>query len=159
MDLLGGPIDKSIPLDEISKIADVGTGIGEVIIIRFFKFFTLAFSLRDFILRRFCPIRIWLDAAHDLLKDTPSERRLCYQGFDISDAQFPWNMEQATFDIQDVLKLFPAVHFSCYDLVHVRNLCGAIKNVGFKDFAANLMRLLSKVAQTWLSQNGKKRTR
>lgn len=113
MEMFGGPIDKSVPLNTVSTIADAGTGTG-----------------------------IWIKAAQELLKDIPSDNLRYYHGFDISNAQFPSDSENATFSVQDVLKPFPALHLASYDLVHVRLLCAAIKEVEFKDVAANLMTLL-----------------
>jgi hypothetical protein len=66
-----------------------------------------------------------------------------YHGFDISDAQFPADIN-ASFSLQDCLKPFPVEHHGRYDLVHVRLLVAAIKSVDFKLIVANLKPLLSK---------------
>jgi hypothetical protein len=66
-----------------------------------------------------------------------------YHGFDISDAQFPADIN-ASFSLQDCLKPFPVEHHGRCDLVHVRLLVAAIKSVDFKLIVANLKPLLSK---------------
>ena len=88
--------------------------------------------------------RIWIEAAQEKLKEIPSKHPRCYYGFDISDAQFPQHLDNVAFVIQDVLKPFSAQHLSRYDLVHVRLLCGALKEQDYNVVAANMMSLLSK---------------
>lgn len=113
MELFGGPIDKIVPLNKVSSVADVATGTG-----------------------------IWIEAAQKRLNEIPSEHPRHYYGFDISDAQFPPHLDNATFVVQDVLKPFPAQHLSSYDFVHVRLLCGALKEREYNNVAANLISLL-----------------
>ncbi|KAL3472042.1 hypothetical protein BJX99DRAFT_12255 [Aspergillus californicus] len=59
MDIVGGPIDKTVPLDNVSSVADVATGTG-----------------------------VWLWDAQRVLNAHSAQDRY-YHGFDISDAQFP----------------------------------------------------------------------
>lgn len=74
-----------------------------------------------------------------------------YHGFDISDAQFPAsnnnnNTDPGTgigFSVQDCLKPFPEEHHGQYDLVHVRLLVAAVKEVDYALIVANIKPLLS----------------
>ncbi|KAL4883162.1 hypothetical protein BJY04DRAFT_226645 [Aspergillus karnatakaensis] len=113
---VGGLIDKSIPLDKVSSIADVGTSIG-----------------------------IWLLDIWKLLdggKGGSSGRY--YHGFDISSAQFPpaQPADNVELSVHDILKPFPPEHLNRYDLVHVRFLVTAFPEPLFEDAVKNLLTIV-----------------
>ncbi|KAL2810155.1 hypothetical protein BJX63DRAFT_328958 [Aspergillus granulosus] len=119
VDIVGGPIDKSIPLENISSVADVATGTG-----------------------------IWLlDAQAQLNAHTPSPTAIgtrTYHGFDISAAQFPPSSEKQgiSLSVHDILHPFPTEHHNRYDLVHVRMLVAALKAEEYEVAVRNLVPIL-----------------
>lgn len=73
----------------------------------------------------------------------PMDNPRYYHGFDISPDQFPSDPGHIHYSVQDTMKPFPPEHLGRYDLVHVRLLVGAIKEVDYKHAVANLVTLLS----------------
>ncbi|KAL4875874.1 hypothetical protein BJY04DRAFT_232113 [Aspergillus karnatakaensis] len=113
VDLVGGVIDSSIPLDKIHAVADVGTGTG-----------------------------IWLQEARSVLaKSSPKPDRY-FHGFDISAAQFPPSTTNFDFSVQDILKPFPQEHHNCYDLVYIRMLVSVLSKTDYATAVANLLQIL-----------------
>ncbi|KAL2865086.1 class I SAM-dependent methyltransferase [Aspergillus lucknowensis] len=119
VDIAGGLIDSTVPLENVSAVADVGTGSG-----------------------------IWLLEARDLLNERTANRARYYHGFDISAAQFPapsarqqhgMNMN---FSVHDILRPFPVEHHNRYDLVHVRMLVAALVESKYREAVANLLTIL-----------------
>ncbi|KAL4739677.1 S-adenosyl-L-methionine-dependent methyltransferase [Aspergillus similis] len=110
-----GLVDPSIPLENITSIADVGTGTGT-----------------------------WLLEARDLLNSrVPSQEHRTFHGFDISAAQFPGSPpEGVSFSCQDILKPFPPEHHGKYDLVHVRLLVTAFPETEYDTAVRNLVEIL-----------------
>ncbi|KAL3450366.1 hypothetical protein BJX65DRAFT_315891 [Aspergillus insuetus] len=118
VDIVGGPIDESIPLENIRSVADVGTGTG-----------------------------IWLlDAKAHLTTHSPSPSPNSYtlHGFDISDAQFLPSPEShgLSLSVHDILRPFSLEHREKYDLVHVRMLVSAIKVEEYEVVVRNLVGIL-----------------
>ncbi|KAL2849746.1 hypothetical protein BJX68DRAFT_275966 [Aspergillus pseudodeflectus] len=120
VDIVGGPIDKSIPLENIASVADVGTGTG-----------------------------IWLlDAKTHLANHSPSPNPslnpYTLHGFDISAAQFLPSPEThgITLSVHDILRPFPIAHRERYDLVHVRMLVSALKVDEYEVAVRNLVAVL-----------------
>ncbi|KAL4782344.1 hypothetical protein BJX76DRAFT_332971 [Aspergillus varians] len=113
MEFSDGPIDKRIPLDGISTVADVATGTG-----------------------------IWLWDAQRLLNQRAGKSERYFHGFDISPAQFPPAPEGVEFSVQDVQKPFPAEHHNRYDLVNVRLLITALPEAEYQNAVANVLTIL-----------------
>lgn len=119
MDVIGGtPIHPSIPTANIRSIADAATGTG-----------------------------IWLVDAAQTLHNHHPRHTLSLHGFDISPAQFPFSSLKAQrheiqLTVQDILQPFPQEHRGRYDLVHVRLLVGALKEVDYPRAVRNLYDLL-----------------
>ncbi|OGE46704.1 hypothetical protein PENARI_c118G09639 [Penicillium arizonense] len=111
--IIGGPINNTIPLDSLTAIADVGTGTG-----------------------------VWLEEVRQLMNETCPDIQRVYQGFDISDAQFPYFSENTRFEIHDILLPFPSNHINRYDLINMRLLVGAIKESDFAVAIQNLITML-----------------
>ncbi|KAL3469841.1 hypothetical protein BJX99DRAFT_264824 [Aspergillus californicus] len=136
VDIVNGPFDKSIPLDDVFAVADVGTGTG-----------------------------IWLlEAQRHLSKALPSPRKQRYNhGFDISSAQFPpssspsetetetSSKDTMDFSVQNILHPFPIEHHNRYDLVHVRLLITAFATDEFRNAVENLLTILSMSRPSFLS--------
>lgn len=88
-----------------------------------------------------------MDAANTLHNRHPRQK-LSLHGFDISPAQFPFSSLKAPrheikLSVQDILQPFPKEHLGRYDLVHVRLLVGAMKEVDYPRAVRNLYDLLS----------------
>ncbi|KAL2824232.1 S-adenosyl-L-methionine-dependent methyltransferase [Aspergillus cavernicola] len=113
MDIVGGSIDKTVPLDNVHSVADIATGTG-----------------------------VWLRDAQKALNKDSDEHQRYYHGFDISAAQFPITSEGIELSVQDVLKPFPPEHHNRYDLVHVRLLVTAIKEPELQAVVSNLRTIL-----------------
>ncbi|KAI9372871.1 hypothetical protein BJX61DRAFT_533632 [Aspergillus egyptiacus] len=115
LDIADGPIDKSIPLNRLGAVADVGTGTG-----------------------------IWLWDAQTVLDKIDSTCERHFHGFDISAAQFPPTRpgERIKFSVHDLFKPFPAEHLNRYDLVHIRLLVTAFAESEFQKAVANLLTIL-----------------
>ncbi|PLB40463.1 class I SAM-dependent methyltransferase [Aspergillus candidus] len=111
-------LPSSIPLEKVHSVADVGTGTG-----------------------------IWLQSlASQAPQLSPNYDQRYYHGFDIGDAQFPSDSRsedlELKFTTQDVLKPFPRVFRSRFDLVHVRLFSFALQEVNLKIAMENLLRIL-----------------
>ncbi|KAL3490990.1 hypothetical protein BJX62DRAFT_237594 [Aspergillus germanicus] len=118
VDIVGGSIDKSIPLENITSVADVGTGTG-----------------------------IWLlDAKKHLTTHSlsPNPNSYTLHGFDISAAQFLPSPEThgLSLSVHDILRPFPIEHRDKYDLVHVRMLVSALKVEEYEVAVRNLVEIL-----------------
>ncbi|PYH28211.1 class I SAM-dependent methyltransferase [Aspergillus neoniger CBS 115656] len=114
IDVVDCLIDSAIPLDNISTVADVGTGTG-----------------------------IWLVEARDFLNTKRFSPDRYFHGFDISSAQFPLSLPAGIgFSVQDILNPFPVEHHNRYDLVYVRMLVTAIRNTEYRDAVKNLLTIL-----------------
>jgi hypothetical protein len=92
--------------------------------------------------------RIWLVEAAQTLHNRHPRRNLSFHGFDISPAQFPFSSLKAPrhniqLTVHDILQPFPKEHWGRYDLVHVRLLVGAMKEVDYPRAVRNLYDLLS----------------
>lgn len=118
VDLIGGlPIHPSIPTKNIHSVADVATGTG-----------------------------IWLSSVTDALHPTPTNR-LYLHGFDISPVQYPFTKDRSPthethLSVHDVRDRFPPEHRNRYDLVHLRLLVGALKEVDYPAAVRNVIELL-----------------
>ncbi|KAL6233811.1 hypothetical protein BDW75DRAFT_231683 [Aspergillus navahoensis] len=93
VDFVEGPIDRSVPLENTTAVADVATGTG-----------------------------IWLWDARKMLVDRAGESLRYFHGFDISPAQFPPAPEGIELTVQDIFKPFSVEHHNRYDLVNARLL-------------------------------------
>ncbi|KAL4981726.1 hypothetical protein BDW68DRAFT_171972 [Aspergillus falconensis] len=113
VDFVEGPIDRSVPLEKITAVADVATGTG-----------------------------IWLFDARKLLVDRVGESPRYFHGFDISSAQFPPASEGIEFTVQDIFKPFPVEHHNRYDLINVRLLVTAFPESEFGKVVQNLLTIL-----------------
>ncbi|KAL5001146.1 S-adenosyl-L-methionine-dependent methyltransferase [Aspergillus recurvatus] len=115
VEAVGGLIDSAVPLENITSIADVGTGTG-----------------------------IWLHEVRDFLKSkVPNKEHRTFHGFDISAAQFPDPPpKDVSFSCQDILKPFPPEHHGRYDLVHVRLLVTAFPEKDYETAVRNLVEIL-----------------
>ncbi|RHZ53460.1 hypothetical protein CDV55_103603 [Aspergillus turcosus] len=119
VDVIGStPIHPSIPTTNLRSIADAATGTG-----------------------------IWLMDAANTLHNHHPRHNLSLHGFDISPAQFPFSSLKAPrheikLSVQDILQPFPKEHLGRYDLVHVRLLVGAMKEVDYPAAVRNLYDLL-----------------
>ncbi|BCS23503.1 class I SAM-dependent methyltransferase [Aspergillus puulaauensis] len=113
LDIVGGAIDKAVPLDNISTVADVATGTG-----------------------------IWLWDAQKQLNENAGQSERQFHGFDISAAQFPPAPAGITFSVHDIFQPFPAEHLNRYDLVHVRLLVTAFPESEFQKAVENLLTIL-----------------
>lgn len=88
--------------------------------------------------------RIWLfDVAREL--NNPNNR---YDGFDISDLQFPSEVPTGpgsiNLTVHDMTKRFPEEYHGKYDLVNVRLVVQALKGVLVPTAISNLTELLRK---------------
>ncbi|KAL4863473.1 hypothetical protein BDV12DRAFT_202077 [Aspergillus spectabilis] len=103
--VVDGIIDRDVPLDNVSAVADVATGTG-----------------------------IWLWDAKQLLKQKAGgSSARSYHGFDISAAQFPSTTPQSIqLSVQDVFQPFPAEFLNHFDLVHVRLMVTAFPESKFQ---------------------------
>ncbi|RDW61112.1 class I SAM-dependent methyltransferase [Aspergillus mulundensis] len=113
VDFVEGPIDQSVPLENISAIADVATGTG-----------------------------IWLWDVKKLLDKHAGESERSFHGFDISAAQFPPALEGIHLSVQDVFQPFPTEHHNRYDLVNVRLLVTAFPESEYQKAVNNLLTIL-----------------
>ncbi|KAL4812465.1 hypothetical protein BDW67DRAFT_170012 [Aspergillus spinulosporus] len=113
VDFAEGLIDRSVPLEKITAVADVATGTG-----------------------------IWLWDVRKLLVDHAGEFPRYFHGFDISPAQFPPAAEGIELSVQDVFKPFPVEHHNRYDLVNVRMLVTAIPESEYEKVVQNLLTIL-----------------
>ncbi|RDW86565.1 class I SAM-dependent methyltransferase [Aspergillus mulundensis] len=111
-----GLFDSSLPLENISAVADVGTGTG-----------------------------IWLLQARDFLdsKFPGTEENRTFHGFDISSEQFPQSTpDNVSFSLHNVLKPFPPEYHGKYDLVYVRLLVAAVPESEYEIAVRNLVEIL-----------------
>ncbi|KAI9372263.1 hypothetical protein BJX61DRAFT_534113 [Aspergillus egyptiacus] len=113
VDLIGGPIDESVPGETLSAVADIATGTG-----------------------------VWLREARKALGESSTRPERYYHGFDISSAQFPAESDGINYSVQDVFKPFPAEQHGRYDLVHVRLLVLALKESEYQAAVKNILSLL-----------------
>ncbi|KAL4762233.1 class I SAM-dependent methyltransferase [Aspergillus foveolatus] len=113
IDFTEGLIDRSVPLEKITAVADVATGTG-----------------------------IWLWDARKLLVDRAGESPRYFHGFDISPVQFPSAAEGIDFTVHDIFKPFPVEHRNRYDLVNVRLLVSAITESDYEKAVQNLITIL-----------------
>ncbi|KAL4971743.1 S-adenosyl-L-methionine-dependent methyltransferase [Aspergillus desertorum] len=113
VDFVEGPIDRTVPLENITAVADVATGTG-----------------------------IWLWDARKLLIGRAGESPRYFHGFDISPAQFPPAPDGIEFTVQDIFNPFPVEHHSRYDLVNVRLLLTALPESEFEKAVQNLLTIL-----------------
>ncbi|KAL4769159.1 hypothetical protein BDW60DRAFT_195592 [Aspergillus nidulans var. acristatus] len=113
MDFTEGLIDRSVPLEKITAVADVATGTG-----------------------------IWLWDVRNLLVNRAGEFPRYFHGFDISPAQFPPDAEGIDFTVQDIFKPFPVEHHNRYDFVNVRLLVTAIAESDYEKAVQNLITIL-----------------
>ncbi|KAL2006099.1 hypothetical protein VTN00DRAFT_9753 [Thermoascus crustaceus] len=117
----GSPINESIPRENLFAVADVGTGTG-----------------------------IWLRDVSELLKreeaSAAEKRPRYYRGFDVSPDQFPSDADAGArnihFSVQNILEPFPDKHRNRYDLVNVRLMVVALREVDYRAVVANLVTLL-----------------
>jgi SAM-dependent methyltransferase len=92
-----------------------------------------------------CGTGIWLqDVASELsIIPTSNGQKRHFHGFDISDAQFPAKRgENMDFSIHDVLQPFPREEQGKYDVVQVRLLLLALKEVDISTAVQNVVQLL-----------------
>ncbi|KAL4898973.1 hypothetical protein BDW74DRAFT_184162 [Aspergillus multicolor] len=113
VEFVEGPIDRSVPLENISAVADVATGTG-----------------------------IWLWDAKKVLEKHAGESERYFHGFDISAAQFPPAPEGIQLSVHDVFQPFPAEHHNRYDLVNVRLLVTAFPESEYQKAVNNLLTIL-----------------
>lgn len=118
----------SIPLREISTIADVATGTG-----------------------------IWITTLASHLKGKSKQhggRKHTFVGFDVSDAQFPTNEhwekedgaergERPEFVVHDMTRPFPSEYHQAFDLVHIRLVVVAVKTKDLPKVLRNVAEILS----------------
>jgi SAM-dependent methyltransferase len=112
----GHVLPPSVPKESILNVADIACGTG-----------------------------IWLqDVASELsVIPTSNGQKRHFHGFDISDAQFPANRaEGMNFSIHDVLNTFPEEEKGKYDIVQVRLLLLALKEVDISTAVQNVVQLL-----------------
>ncbi|KAJ0423037.1 S-adenosyl-L-methionine-dependent methyltransferase [Aspergillus carlsbadensis] len=114
LDVVDGAIDRDVPLDNISAVADVATGTG-----------------------------IWLWDAKQILDQKAGESSSrSYHGFDISPAQFPSTPQGIELSVQDVFQPFPAEFINRFDLVHVRLMVTAFPESKFQEAVENVLTIL-----------------
>lgn len=133
-------IHPSIPKEEITAVADLGTGTGYV----WYSFFFLSFTR---IHKLTSHDRIWLE---DLATKFPNPSSLVLHGFDISPAQFPTAHEiigpgktRIPLSVHDALQPYPPEHIGRYDLVHIRLLTAGLKQGDYAVVLKNARELLS----------------
>ncbi|KAE8392824.1 hypothetical protein BDV23DRAFT_51332 [Aspergillus alliaceus] len=118
VDLIGGrPVHPVIPTENLTAVADVATGTG-----------------------------IWLSSLITAPKAYPANR-LYLHGFDISSTQFPLSKDitpshELHLSVHDARDRFPPEHRGRYDLVHLRLLVGALKEVDYPRTMRNIYELL-----------------
>ncbi|KAL3439801.1 hypothetical protein BJX65DRAFT_291606 [Aspergillus insuetus] len=114
LDVVDGVIDRDVPLDNISAVADVATGTG-----------------------------IWLWDAKQILDQKVGEFSSgSYHGFDISAAQFPSTPQGITLSVQDVFQPFPEEFLNRFDLVHVRLMVTAFPEGKFQEAVQNVLSIV-----------------
>ncbi|KAL3440680.1 S-adenosyl-L-methionine-dependent methyltransferase [Aspergillus insuetus] len=113
IEIVDGAIGSSIPLDQISSVADVATGTG-----------------------------VWLWDAQQALGKAADGSARYFHGFDISSAQFPTASNGIELSVHDVLTPFPQEHRDRYDLIHVRLLVTALGESEFETAVSNLLSIL-----------------
>ena len=77
-------------------------------------------------------------------RELPSTAQI--DGFDVSDAQFPyrgWLPKNVRLHVQDVFAPFPAEHLNAYDIVHIRYFFTLLNPENVEGLVRNLMTLLS----------------
>lgn len=139
-------LPSSIPLEKVHSVADVGTGTGYVLT-QFCRMLSFLVLLEG---------SIWLQSlASQAPQLSPNYDQRYYHGFDIGDAQFPSDSRsedlELKFTTQDVLKPFPRVFRSRFDLVHVRLFSFALQEVNLKIAMENLLRILSQYSKASLA--------
>jgi len=77
-----------------------------------------------------------------------------FDGFDVSSARFP-KKGKCRYRVHDMLRPFPAQYHGLYDLVHVRYLAQSLRNGQYTKAATNLMDLLSKPFNHYMSMSAK----
>ncbi|KAL2788794.1 hypothetical protein BJX66DRAFT_352516 [Aspergillus keveii] len=151
VDIVGGPIDKSIPLEHIDSVADVGTGTGYALFTTLLLPHIPSQSNEPTQADSNQPDRIWLlDAKKHLTRHSPNPTSdspassYTLHGFDISAAQFLPAPEThgLSLSVHDILRPFPAEHRERYDLVHLRMLVSALKVEEYEVAVRNLVGIL-----------------
>lgn len=92
-----------------------------------------------------CGTGIWLKDVASELSVTPTSngRKRHFHGFDISNAQFPAeHPENMKFSIHDVMQPFPEEEKGKYDIVQVRLLVLALKEVDISTAVKHIVQLL-----------------
>ncbi|KAL4861604.1 hypothetical protein BDV12DRAFT_62074 [Aspergillus spectabilis] len=113
LDIVDGAIDRTVPLDNISSVADIATGTG-----------------------------IWLWDAKQVLDQNIGESARYYHGFDISAVQFPPASQGIELSVQDVFQPFPAEFHNRFDLVHVRLMVTAFPETKLQEAVENVVTIL-----------------
>ncbi|KAL2844066.1 hypothetical protein BJY01DRAFT_190490 [Aspergillus pseudoustus] len=113
LDVVDGAIDRNVPLDNVSAVADVATGTG-----------------------------VWLWDAKHVLEQKADQSGRYYHGFDISDAQFPPAAQGIKLSVQDVFQPFPAEFLNRFDFVHVRLMVTAFPESKFQEAVENVLTIL-----------------
>ncbi len=113
----------SIPLREISTIADVATGTG-----------------------------IWMASVASHWRESEQHgRKHTFVGFDVSDAQFPATKherqeeegELPDFVVHDMTRPFPSKYYQTFDLVHIRLVVAALRTKDLPKVVRNVAEILS----------------
>jgi hypothetical protein len=130
-------VHPAAPYSKITNIADVGCGTGWLNP----EIARVAQSLRNG--------SIWLeelqaDELPSASQANPNKRR--FDGFDISDAQFPKD-GKCNYVVHDILKPFPPEYHGVYDLVHVRLMLFALKRDQFELAVKNLFKIVSELCK------------
>jgi SAM-dependent methyltransferase len=116
----GDLIHPTIPVAEIASIADVACGTG-----------------------------IWLEDLSNALSTKAtspvSNTERSYHGFDISPAMFPPEVERGPiqFDVLDILQPVPEEYKARFDLVSLRFLCVAVREVDLGRVIRNVEQMIS----------------
>lgn len=90
--------------------------------------------------------RIWLEElqADELPYVNKANIKRRFDGFDISDAQFP-KEGKCKYVMHDILKPFPPEYHGLYDLVHVRLMFLTLKREQFEPAVKNLFKIISEL--------------
>ena len=111
-------IHPSIPIDEITSIADVACGTG-----------------------------VWLEDVSKALSASPPSNgtERSYIGFDISPKMFLPESERGKikFEVLDIMNPVPEKYHAKFDLVNIRLLCAAIKEVDLGHAFRNAEQMIS----------------
>ena len=108
-------IHRSIPIETIHEVADVGTGTG-----------------------------IWLRDVSSVLNKADIHGQGRFVGFDISSQQFPASgLPNASLVVRDARTQFPGEYCGSFVMVHVRLLSYAVQKDELQSVVENVVQLLS----------------